>query len=159
MNRGPIADRGANLRGLTRLSLAGTIGIGTLVLALTTGVSSAGATTDSLFNSSTPGFTAGAAIVPANVCAVTVTTTGGSGGAGDNGGVGGDGASVTATVSVTPGEVLDVQVGGGGADYTTSTGGIGGGGGGNNGGGGGGASAIERVRRRSCCRRRRRRWW
>jgi hypothetical protein len=91
--------------------------------------------------------------VPAGVTAIDVTVSGAQGGplAGTAVlGSGGKGATVTAHLPVTPGETLDIQVGGSGG---LSAGGFGGGGdGGTNstnallsGGGGGGASSIVRV--------------
>ncbi|HEY6316920.1 MAG TPA: hypothetical protein VI462_03410, partial [Acidimicrobiia bacterium] len=80
------------------------------VVALGLGSGPAGAATTTLFNSDasslTPGFYASAATVPAGICSVAVTADGGHGGAGDFGGAGGAAARVTATVHVTPGEVL-----------------------------------------------------
>src|SRR5262245_3926082 len=106
-----------------------------------------------LFSSSTPGFQAGAATVPAGIGAVTITVDGGHGGESVSEGpaevvataVGGVGASVTVRVSVNPGDVFAVQVGGAGTSGASSgAGGAGGGGGGNpEGGGGGGASAVS----------------
>ena len=107
-------------------------------------------TTITLFSSSTPGYTSGAATtVPQGICFVTVNASGGSGGDGDNlNGIsvaGGAGATVSALVPVTPGDVLGVVVGGAGGFVVSAdggNGGLGGGGGGANGGGGGGASAV-----------------
>ena len=87
--------------------------------------------------------------VPQGICFVTVNASGGSGGDGDNlNGIsvaGGAGATVSALVPVTPGDVLGVVVGGAGGFVVSAdggNGGLGGGGGGANGGGGGGASAV-----------------
>lgn len=99
-------------------------------------------------------------IVPAGVTLITVDAYGARGGDGWNAdgggsvkGLGGLGGFVQATLTVTPGEVLNVYVGGAGEDATTSPG-VGGwnGGGdgegsdsGSSGGGGGGASDIRRA--------------
>jgi hypothetical protein len=100
--------------------------------------------------------------VPAGVDALTVTAVGAAGGscapaAGPSSGAGGEGAQLTGTVKVKPGEKLNVVVGGAGGACTFSAtgtspggaGGTGGGGaggpgdtGGGSGGGGGGASGI-----------------
>jgi hypothetical protein len=97
-----------------------------------------------LFSSSTPGFDSFLAAVPPTICAVTITASGGQGGNAADGTPGGDAASVTATVPITPGSVVDVEVGGAGAsEGAFSAGGTGGGGGGNAAGGGGGASAVS----------------
>ena len=78
-------------------------------------------------------------VVPDGVTAINVTVKGGRGGTPPSGGTGGAGATVTATIAVTPGETLQVMVGGAG---------VAGGGGYNGGargaGGGGGASDIRR---------------
>ena len=72
--------------------------------------------------------------VPTGVTRVTVEALGASGGAaGDPGGLGG---MVTATIPVTPGESLDIYVGGAGSKY---------GGGGYNGGGSGGYPGAAAV--------------
>jgi hypothetical protein len=83
---------------------------------------------------------------------ITVTAIGAAGGAScDTSALAGEGASVTATISVTPNETLYVGVGGAGGTGCTSggTGGAGGSGGGASGGagapdggGGGGASGV-----------------
>jgi hypothetical protein len=71
--------------------------------------------------------------VPANVSAVTVTVSGAQGGAGqtdgDPGGAGASGGTATATVSVTPGQILTVNVGcqgGAGSGQVAGAGGTGG---------------------------------
>lgn len=90
--------------------------------------------------------------VPANVYSVTMELWGAQGGAGEgnsgtpNGGLGG---YIKATVTVTPGEVLQVRVGGQGvAGSSTAAGGYNGGGQGGrytcDGGGGGGATDVRR---------------
>lgn len=74
-------------------------------------------------------------VVPPDVTSISVTLSGAQGDSPSGGGTGGLGGSVSATISVTPGEVLQVMVGGSGAV------------GGFNGGGttgGGGASDIRR---------------
>lgn len=58
--------------------------------------------------------------VPANVYSLTVVVSGGGGGGGGfdvggNGGAGGAGASITATLAVTPGQVITYTTGAGGA--------------------------------------------
>jgi hypothetical protein len=89
--------------------------------------------------------------VPAGVTSLTVTCFGGQGGSGATGsssagatlgGVGGLGSMTTGTLAVTPGQVINVFVGGQGG---TPTGGFNGGGNGGslNAGGGGGASDIR----------------
>jgi len=77
--------------------------------------------------------------VPAGVTEITVVAAGASGGAGADsgavdgaGGAGGFGAQVTSTLSVTPGEVLYVEVGSGGSNAQPpflASGGFNGGGG------------------------------
>jgi hypothetical protein len=88
--------------------------------------------------------------VPAGVSSVHVVAVGGHGGAGGNsGGAGGAGAFVSGDLTVTPGEVLYVEVAasGGAGQGGTGPGGFNGGGAGgscsNAGGGGGGASDIR----------------
>src|SRR5690349_12013323 len=97
--------------------------------------------------------------VPAGVTSVRVSATGAPGGAGAPGPtrpgvVGGLGAVATGDLTVTPGEVLYVEVGGPGGDGNTNGGGLGGwnggglggssfGGEGSFGGGGGGASDVR----------------
>ena len=84
-------------------------------------------------------------IVPPGVTTLTVTAQGAQGGTG--GSPGGLGGSVTATLTVVPGETLNVRVGGqGGAGAAGAAGGFNGGGAGGTGsfgGGGGGASDIR----------------
>jgi hypothetical protein len=88
--------------------------------------------------------------VPVGVTSITVDASGAQGNANNlNNGVGGLGGRVLATLSVTPGEVLQIKVGGGGS--VTATGGFNGGGTtpaadcvSATGGGGGGASDIFR---------------
>lgn len=90
-------------------------------------------------------------IVPAGVTSVEVTLIGGHGGLGNvsNGAqaLGGAGASAVATLSVSPGELLFVEVAGaGGSSEEAGRGGYGGGGkAGGHGGGGGGASDVRTV--------------
>jgi len=86
--------------------------------------------------------------VPPGVTSLSVVATGAGGGSGQGvaGGAGGLGAQVTATLSVTPGETLYVEVGGTGAAGSQSGGSGGFNGGGDSptgGGGGGGASDIR----------------
>ena len=86
--------------------------------------------------------------VPAGVTSVTIGAygaqggSGAAGGSGATGGNGGLGASATGTLTVTPGQVLNIFVGGAGA---TPAGGFNGGGNGGstNAGGGGGASDVR----------------
>jgi hypothetical protein len=91
--------------------------------------------------------------VPEGVCSVTVSANGAQGGDGVPARVapsgGGAGGQATATIAVTPGEQLGVNVGGRGANGTTTgtaAGGFNGGGTGGastNGGGGGGGGASD----------------
>ena len=91
-------------------------------------------------------------VVPANCTSVRVKTWGAGGGSAPST-IGGGGGYAQARISVTPGEVLTVIVGGGGDAGQNSDGGLGGYGGGGNGGssassrsgaGGGGRSALSR---------------
>jgi hypothetical protein len=88
------------------------------------------------------GYTDGAQelVVPTGVTQITITAEGGSGSIWAVGG-----ASVTATVAVTPGETLAIYVGGAGADPKGgfNGGGAGGTGAVGTGGGGGGASDVR----------------
>ena len=107
--------------------------------------------------------------VPAGVTSVTITALGAAGGSGTDifsgkySGAGGDGASVTATVPVSPGQVLYVEVGGqGGSPSIPPTtqaacavdppafNGGGTDGEGNCGGGGGGASDVRTCAMTAC---------
>jgi hypothetical protein len=100
----------------------------------------------------TVSFTPGAEqtfVVPAGVTALQVVASGGRGGANaSTNGLGGYGASVTATIGVTPGQTLYVAVGAnggsgpGGPSGTTTSGGTAGNQH-NTGGGGGGASVVS----------------
>jgi hypothetical protein len=86
--------------------------------------------------------------VPAGICTVTVDVYGAQGGSGSATiGPGGLGGRATATIAVTPDEVLEVRVGGQGlTGGTAGSGGFNGGNGGalsNVGGGGGGASDVR----------------
>jgi len=97
--------------------------------------------------------------VPAGITQIVVDAYGAQGGAVSGGGpAGGLGGRAAATIPVTPGEVLEVRVGGAGTNGTagsTSAGGFNGGGIGNfcgssgspmgAGGGGGGASGVRRA--------------
>jgi hypothetical protein len=83
--------------------------------------------------------------VPSGVTSLTVKMWGGGGGGGGGaataaGAAGGGAGYVTATLSVTPGEVLNVYVGGGGAGGSYNNGGNDAG----SGGGGGGYSSLYR---------------
>ena len=94
--------------------------------------------------------TGGSFTVPAGVSALSVTLYGGAGGGTSFGGLtaaGGDGAQVTATLAVSPGETLGVDVGGAGAtgdgqSGLVTAGGANGGGNGFDSGGGGGATDV-----------------
>jgi len=93
-------------------------------------------------------------VVPAGVTRLRVVAVGGRGASSDDAGAVGEGAVVTATLVVTPGLILDVEVGGNGAlGNTDAPGGLNGGGAGGEGqdsaqgGGGGGASDV-----RTCAR-------
>lgn len=81
--------------------------------------------------------------VPPRVVSLEVVADGGSGGNYQS--AGGGGAHVTATITVTPGQVLTVYVGGKGGDVNNSSGGYNGGGAGNGGGGGGGGASDVRT--------------
>lgn len=88
-------------------------------------------------------------VVPAGIRQITVAAYGAAGGAFVGPLPGGRGGLVTATIAVTPGEVLNVYVGGAGPDTVpftpTPAGGFNGGGGSaGDGAGGGGASDIRR---------------
>ena len=89
--------------------------------------------------------------VPAGVTSLTIETYGAAGGSGANGnssaggnlgGAGGRGSKAVGTLSVTPGQVLNIFVGGAGATPTSGFNG-GGIGGNQNSGGGGGASDVR----------------
>ena len=110
-------------------------------------------TTSFVYKGSTETYT-----VPAGVTRLAVTATGGGGGNDGSGGSSAVGAQVSATITVVPGEVLTVVVGGRGGNYfadfstgtfTGGTGGYNGGGyssvGNNSYGGGGGATELRRV--------------
>jgi hypothetical protein len=93
--------------------------------------------------------------VPAGVSSVHVVASGATGGSGSSTGPGGRGAVVSANLTVTPGDVLYVEVGG--APTTTTTadcfedtpcvGGFNGGGSSRFGGGGGGGSDVRTISR------------
>jgi hypothetical protein len=90
--------------------------------------------------------------VPTGVSALRVVADGARGGQGGPRGLGGLGAEESAIVAVTPGDLIEVMVGGTGGQVRTGgfpnggAGGHQGGPAGNDGGGGGGASLVERVR-------------
>lgn len=86
-------------------------------------------------------------VVPTGITSITVKMWGAGGGGGGgstngDGGAGGGAGFVQATLAVTPGETLNVHVGGGGGagDFSTGTSGSSSG----DGGGGGGHSEVER---------------
>jgi hypothetical protein len=90
--------------------------------------------------------------VPSGVTSLTISATGAPGGGNGQPTSGSVGATASATVAVTPGTRLYVEVGGAGADGGSGTGaggfnggGAGGTGGNGNGGGGGGASDVRAV--------------
>jgi hypothetical protein len=101
-------------------------------------------------------------VVPPAVNSLRATLIGGNGASGHGGFPGGTGATVTATLTVTPGETLYVEVAGSGMDLPSgfgSPGGYGGGGAGGDrrsfgtyigGGGGGGASDLRTCSASSC---------
>src|SRR5262249_25422286 len=144
-------DGAQTLRRISRAAIAATF-VGSLAVVALPGAAHADVVS-STFN--TPGYHAGSVPIPATICFVTVTASGGSGGTATDGGAGGAAATVSGRVGVTPGVALDVLVGGGGGNGVAGSsssggaGGIGGGGGGgrldtdikSGGGGGGGASA------------------
>ena len=80
----------------------------------------AGAASTTLFDGSTSG--AATATVPAGICSVRVVAVGGGGGGSTEDG--GAGAQVTTTLSVTPGQVLSLFIGGGGAGGSTGPAGV-----------------------------------
>lgn len=95
--------------------------------------------------------------VPTGVASITVVADGGGGGKNANLGNGGSGARVSGSITVTPGQLLEVYVGSGGGAGTGGSGNVGGTGygvggnggpfygpgfGGGYGGGGGGSSAV-----------------
>ena len=83
-------------------------------------------------------------VVPPWCNRLRVVARGAAGGLGSGGGPGGVGADVTADVSVTPGQTLQVNVGGQGGYYPNTLGGFNGGAvGGTIGSGGGGASDVR----------------
>ena len=71
--------------------------------------------------------------VPAGITSITFTGWGAGGGGGAPGGIGGGGGFISGNVTVTPGEVLDVKVGGGGQNSGQNNGYDHGGGGGGTG--------------------------
>jgi hypothetical protein len=84
-------------------------------------------------------------VVPAGVTSIQVVAIGGSGGAAEAGG--GAAAQVTGNLSVTPGQILYVEVGGKG--QSQGEGGAGGFNGGGSGAGGGGGASDVRISPRS----------
>ena len=144
----PYPSTSARRQTAMRSRLALAFAAGVLCLALP---SSAAAVTETFV------YTGGAQswVVPAGVSEATFTLYGAEGGSSSSGTVaGGLGGSATATIAVTPGESLQVNVGGEGSDGVAfqpgATGGFNGGGdvsgcfGAANAGGGGGASDVRR---------------
>jgi len=140
---GPLFSRRAAVRiGLTALPIVTSIVAPTPLQAQSPG----GPTGSQTFN-----FTGAAQtfVVPARVNLLTVTAFGAQGNRRDSGNglpvptrPGGLGGMVTATLAVTPGEILVITVGGGGQD--TNVGGLNGGGSAGAAGSGGGASDVRR---------------
>src|SRR5687768_4956970 len=93
------------------------------VVALSTGAMllAGGTTSGAAPQTENFGFTGASELfqVPAGVYAITVEAFGAAGGAGDDGAPAGNGGMATAVVCVTPGEILQVNVGGMGADGIT----------------------------------------
>ena len=120
------------------------------LLLATAGVAQAQTTTNFAYTGGTQSYT-----VPAGITKLNVVATGGGGGSNRNNNRGGLGAVVQATVTVVPGEVLTVVVGGRGVESNSNGGqGVGGGGAGGfngggtgayTGGGGGGATDLRRA--------------
>ena len=108
------------------------LGLGTHVLACPTAQAQTSPVTFT-YTGATQSFT-----VPAGVTSLTVVAKGAKGG--ESGSPGGNGGTVTATLSVTPGQSLNLYVGG---TNGFNGGGYFGGGGGLEGGGGGGATDIR----------------
>ncbi len=134
----------------------GAVGIGTTTPAASLTVSGGISTDSTAFATAGTGYTY---TVPAGVTQLVVKTWGAGGGAGytnsgRSGGAGGGGGFAQATITVTPGETLLIDVGGGGGGTTSSASGSGGTNGGGSGGssgssgatsgGGGGYSAVRR---------------
>lgn len=78
-------------------------------------------------------------IVPNKIYKIQVNAVGAKGGSGSNGQLGGDGANITTTLDVTPGQTLYIVVGGYPGQSKQAKYGYGGNGGGSNGTGSGGA--------------------
>lgn len=136
------------------------IGIALSTVAAVVGLSASSASAETALFSYTG--TEQAFVIPPRVTALTVTAVGGRGGAGSTlggafppGGPGGFGARVVATVPVTPGQTVFVEVGGNGGSASTQQAFNGGGPsamtGADAGGGGGGASDIRVCSRASTC--------
>ncbi len=141
---GPVVQRHARS---WVVALAGSVAIACLTASAASGDTTATATFSSAGSST---FT-----VPTGVSSITAHVVGAAGGGGgcSSLGGGGEGASVTAAVSVSPGEQLFVEVGAVGGDCVffggNATGGSGGGGtgggSGNQGGAGGGGASVLAV--------------
>ncbi len=120
------------------------------LLLATAGAAQAQTTTNFAYTGGTQTYT-----VPAGITKLNVVATGGGGGGNRGNNKGGLGAVVQATVTVVPGEVLTVVVGGRGVDSNSNGGqGVSGGGAGGyngggtgayTGGGGGGATDLRRA--------------
>ena len=125
--------------------ISGVVALGSLTGVLV-GASPAGASGPVTVTFSVPGNQSWT--VPAGVTSVTLSLAGGQGGLAyyrPGNLPGGKGAEVSATVAVSPGDVLAVTVAGAGHDSDSSSGGFGGGGNGGylSAGGGGGASRVS----------------
>jgi hypothetical protein len=141
-------NRASGLR--RRIAVASSCALAVCSTALLLSLSSASGATSSALTTKTFLLTNGEQIfkVPDGVTSITVTAVGGKGanGVGNPSTLGGFGASATAALAVTPGQVLFVNVGGNGGIPTAGF--NGGGAGGNNGsafpgGGGGGATDLR----------------
>ncbi|MEQ9289314.1 MAG: T9SS type A sorting domain-containing protein [Cyclobacteriaceae bacterium] len=134
-----IATAGKHtITGDLRLTSANTkLDIGSHELVALGGIYSSGGTVTQTFTSGSGTFEVPAGITEINVKAWGAGGGGGAGGSSGNGGTGGNGGYAEATVTVTPGENLNVVVGtgGGGGNPVDDAGG---------GGGGGGHSEVNR---------------
>ena len=137
------------------ITQAGNVGVGLSSPSSRLTVMGATSATTTVYSTAGTGYSY---VVPAGVTQIMVRTWGGGGGAGYKasspaGGAGGGGGFAQATISVTPGETLLIDVAGGGGGGSTASG-LGGTNGGGDGGplngsydgsgGGGGYSAVRR---------------